>query len=216
MLLVVVYLALNMVVVVVGLEHVVTSPVLVSDWRSALSTNYSSPWVMVGIALLVFPKLALGLSGFETGVAVMPQVAGHPDDTEDRPTGRIRGTRRLLTTAAVIMSVFLITSSIITTVLIPQSEFQPGGQANGRALAYLAHEYLGNAFGSVYDISTIILCSPARRPIPIFYFEWTEGNPVSNLLRFLFFGVSEIAPITRGVLRRAEPDRARRPRVLVG
>src|SRR5664280_2910303 len=156
-LLVVIYLGLNLVVVAVGMAHVVTSPVLVSDWRSALSTNYSSPWVMVGIALLVFPKLALGLSGFETGVAVMPQIAGEPGEPEDRPVGRIRGTRRLLTTAAVIMSVFLITSSIITTVLIPQDEFQQGGEANGRALAYLAHEYLGNAFGSVYDISTITI-----------------------------------------------------------
>jgi hypothetical protein len=55
------------------------------------------------------------------------------------------------------MSVFLITSSVITTVLIPQSQFQPGGAANGRALAYLAHEYLGAAFGSVYDISTITI-----------------------------------------------------------
>jgi len=51
---------------------------------------------------------------------------------------------------------------------------------------------------------------------PNIYFEWTEGNPVSNLLRFLFFGDGEIAPITREVLRRAEPDRARRPRVHVG
>jgi FtsH-binding integral membrane protein len=113
--------------------------------------------MMIGIALLVFPKLALGLSGFETGVAVMPQIAGDPADTDDEPEGRIRGTRRLLTTAAVMMSVFLITSSVITTALIPQPEFQPGGAANGRALAYLAHEYLGPAFGSVYDISTITI-----------------------------------------------------------
>ena len=108
---------------------------------------------MVGVALLVFPKLALGLSGFETGVAVMPHVKGDAGDTEDDPAGRIRGTKQLLTTAAVIMSVFLITTSFITTLLIPQTEFQPGGQANGRALAYLAHEYLGSAFGTVYDVS---------------------------------------------------------------
>ena len=55
------------------------------------------------------------------------------------------------------MSVFLITSSIITTLLIPQAEFQQGGGANGRALAYLAHEYLGNGFGTVYDASTITI-----------------------------------------------------------
>ncbi len=155
--LVAVYLTLNLIVVIVGLEHVITAPSVVADWKAALTTNYSSWWMMVGIALLVFPKLALGLSGFETGVAVMPQVRGGDDDTEDRPEGRIRGTRRLLTTAAVTMSVFLITSSIITTLLIPQPEFQQGGGANGRALAYLAHEYLGNGFGTVYDASTITI-----------------------------------------------------------
>ena len=101
--------------------------------------------------------LGLGLSGFETGVAVMPQVRGGATDSEDNPAGRIRGTKRLLTTAALIMSAFLITSSIVTTLLIPQEAFQPGGPANGRALAYLAHEYLGNVFGSVYDISTICI-----------------------------------------------------------
>jgi len=152
-----VYLTLNLVVVAVGLEHVITAPAVVPDWTSALTTNYASPWVMVGIALLVFPKLALGLSGFETGVAVMPQVKGDPGDTEDAPHGRIRGTRQLLLTAAVIMSCFLIASSVITTLLIPQPEFEQGGSANGRALAYLAHEYLGNGFGTVYDVSTIFI-----------------------------------------------------------
>jgi len=113
--------------------------------------------MVVGIALLVFPKLALGLSGFETGVAVMPQVRGDDTDTEENPEGRIRGTRKMLTTAAVIMSGFLVTTSFITVVLIPEQEFQPGGQANGRALAFLAHEYLGVGFGSIYDISTIAI-----------------------------------------------------------
>ena len=51
---------------------------------------------MVAVALLVFPKLALGLSGFETGVAVMPLVKGDPSDTEAKPAGRIRDTRKLL------------------------------------------------------------------------------------------------------------------------
>ena len=51
---------------------------------------------------------------------------------------------------------------------------------------------------------------------PNVYFEWTEGNPVRNFLRFLFLGVGEIAPTTREVLRRAEPDTIRRPRVYVG
>ena len=90
---------------------------------------------------MLFPKLALGLSGFETGVAVMPLING-----EDL-AGRIRNTRKLLVTAAVIMSVFLIATSFVTTLLIPPEKFKAGGEANGRALAYLAHQYLGNGFG---------------------------------------------------------------------
>jgi hypothetical protein len=83
--LVAVYLALNVVVVVVALSHVIGHPVVVGDWTTALTGKYSDPLVMVGIALLVFPKLALGLSGFETGVAVMPLVRGAPTDTEQEP-----------------------------------------------------------------------------------------------------------------------------------
>jgi hypothetical protein len=153
--LVAVYLALNFVVVTVALQHLVANPDLVVNWQHLLTTSYSSPLVMVALALIVFPKLALGLSGFETGVAVMPLVRGDPDDPPERPRGRIRNTRKLLTTAALIMSGFLITSSFATTVLIPHQQFEEGGQASGRALAYLAHQYLGNGFGTAYDLSTI-------------------------------------------------------------
>ncbi|OIK06567.1 APC family permease [Streptomyces monashensis] len=152
-----VYLALNVVVVIVGLYHVITAGHVITDWSNALTVQHGNIFVMIGLALLVFPKLALGLSGFETGVAVMPHVQGDPDDTEETPTGRIRDTKKLLTTAAIIMSGFLITSSFITTLLIPEKDFKTGGQANGRALAYLAHEYLGGAFGTVYDVSTIAI-----------------------------------------------------------
>src|SRR4029079_14000536 len=55
------------------------------------------------------------------------------------------------------MSVFLMTSSITTTLLIEPKQFERGGQANGRALAYLAHRYLGEHFGTVYDLSTILI-----------------------------------------------------------
>ncbi|MEV5126421.1 amino acid transporter [Streptomyces decoyicus] len=151
------YLGLNAVVVVAGLWHVATTAHVVADWSQALTAEHGSVPAMIGVALLVFPKLALGLSGFETGVAVMPHIEGDPDDTEERPTGRIRGAKKLLTTAAVIMSVFLIITSFITTLLIPADAFKPGGPANGRALAYLAHEYLGSLFGTVYDISTIAI-----------------------------------------------------------
>jgi hypothetical protein len=151
------YLSLNVIVVVTTIVEVLRHPVAVDDWWLALTTAHGNPLMVAGIALLVFPKLALGLSGFETGVAVMPQIRGHASDTEDNPAGRIKGARRLLTTAAVIMSAFLVTTSFTTVVLIPAQEFQPGGQANGRALAFLAHEYLGAGFGTVYDLSTIAI-----------------------------------------------------------
>ncbi|MET0763409.1 MAG: amino acid transporter [Blastococcus sp.] len=155
--LVAVYLALNLVVVTEGLWKVASAPSLVTDWWAALTTQHGSPVMMLAVAMLLFPKLALGLSGFETGVAVMPHVQGDPGDTEEHPQGRIRGTKYLLTTAAVIMSVFLITSSLVTTLLIPPAEFEPGGEANGRALAYLAHQQLGDAFGTSYDAITIAI-----------------------------------------------------------
>ncbi|WP_326579973.1 amino acid transporter [Streptomyces sp. NBC_00481] len=151
------YLALNVVVVVAGLWHVITEGHVITDWSTALTAEHGNVFVMVGVALIVFPKLALGLSGFETGVAVMPHVQGDEGDTEENPKGRIRDTKKLLTAAAVIMSVFLVTTSFITTLLIPEKEFEDGGDANGRALAYLAHEYLGNVFGTLYDVSTIAI-----------------------------------------------------------
>jgi len=152
-----VYLALNIVLVGWGMQHVLRHPETFSNWRALLTTQHGS-WVhMIVVAMLLFPKLALGLSGFETGVAVMPLVKGDPDDTEERPTGRIRNTRKLLTTAALTMSVLLVGSSIITTLLIPPEQFSEGGEAYGRALAFLAHEYLGNVFGTFYDLSTVAI-----------------------------------------------------------
>lgn len=151
------FLALTLIVVAGSLVRVVSQPNLATDWATALTTQQSNPIAIVAIALLVFPKLALGLSGFETGVAVMPLVKGSPGDTRAEPEGRIAGARKLLTTAALIMSTFLITSSFTTTLLIPQQEFQPGGKASGRALAYLAHDQFGAVFGTVYDASTIAI-----------------------------------------------------------
>ncbi|MFT4082690.1 MAG: amino acid transporter [Nocardioides sp.] len=155
--LVAVYLSLNVVVLVVGVVKVLQHPGVLSDWHAGLVTEHGSVPAMVGVALLVFPKLALGMSGFETGVAVMPQIRGAAGDTEARPAGRIRGAKRLLTAAAITMSVFLIASSWVTTLLIPEDEFASGGSANGRALAYLAHLYLGGGFGTAYDASTILI-----------------------------------------------------------
>ncbi len=151
------YLVLNVVVIGTGLYEVARHPSVLADWRTGLFHEYGNPLLMLGAALFLFPKLALGLSGFETGVVVMPLVKGDPTDRPEQPEGRIRNARKLLTAAAVIMSVLLLTSSVVTTLLIPRAAFEEGGPANGRALAYLSHEYLGEGFGTVYDISTILI-----------------------------------------------------------
>jgi len=155
--LVVAFLALNAVVVVDALGHAVAQPLDVAAWWDAVRAQGSSPLAVLGVALLVFPQLALGLSGFETGVVVMPQIDGGTGTPREVLARRIAGARRLLTVAAVTMSVFLLASSFATSVLIPAREFQAGGEANGRALAYLAHRYLGGTFGTVYDVSTIAI-----------------------------------------------------------
>ena len=155
--LVAVYLMLNVIVIGRALVEIGRHPDLIGDWQDALSREQANPLLLFGAALLLFPRLALGLSGFETGVVVMPLVRGDASDTPARPEGRIRNTGRLLTTAAVIMSVLLMASSFATTLLIPEAEFEEGGEANGRALAYLAHAYLGDLVGTVYDVSTITI-----------------------------------------------------------
>ena len=167
--LVIVYLFLNVIVIGVGYYDIFQHPEKLPAWRDALfsfktasgSLEPRSIFMVIGLSLLVFPKLALGLSGFETGVAVMPLV---------KNPNRIGNTRKLLLSAALIMSVMLLASSFVTTVLIPKEEFCPriacddekaikdyeqlgckcgndGGKASGRALAYIAHDKFGEIFG---------------------------------------------------------------------
>ncbi|GMA13973.1 APC family permease [Deinococcus metallilatus] len=237
--LVALYLGLNVVLIGRGLVEVLTHPGLVGNWWAGLRHAYFSPLALIGAALLVFPRLALGMSGFETGVLVMPLIRGNPDDTPERPLGRIQNARKLLTTAALIMSTLLLTSSLVSTTLTPAAAFwpaftymhnvnagdlaagravvnvplddlahprqvyalhlpasgpaagprtitvqaqtvggpvpltvtvtptapgsalvtvnKPAGEANGRALAYLAHRLMGEGFGTLYDISTILI-----------------------------------------------------------
>ena len=157
------YILLNLIVIGRSFLEIGRHPELLLAWRWELLRH--GDWTMLLLlAGLTFPKLALGLSGFETGVSVMPLVRGNPGDV-GRPIGRIRASCRLLTSAAVLMSVLLLTSSFTTTLLISPAEYAEGGPAAGRALAYLSHRLLGDAFGTVYDISTIaILWFAGRQP----------------------------------------------------
>ncbi|MBV9147723.1 MAG: hypothetical protein JO065_17535 [Acidobacteria bacterium] len=155
------YILLNICVLLYALGVIYNHPEALQHWQRALQ-GYGD-WTPIFIAsALLFPKLALGLSGFETGVSVMPLVdGGHTEraaaSTRGVPSGRIRNTRKLLISAAAIMSVLLLLSSFVAVLLIPESAYKAGGPANGRALAYLAHQLLGNKFGSLYDLSTILV-----------------------------------------------------------
>ena len=155
--LVVGYLLLNAVVVMTGFVQIAAHPGRLTGWKEALTSAHGGLGGMLGMAVLAFPLLVLGLSGFETGVSMMPLVKADGVTDQERLAVRIRNTRRLLTVAAAIMSVYLLTTTLVTTLLIPPAEFGEGGQASGRALAYLAHQYLGNGFGTVYDLSSILI-----------------------------------------------------------
>src|SRR6266702_8149113 len=95
------YLVLNAIVTARAVIEVIHQPELVSHWKSAMFAQRPHWMTILGVCLLLFPRLALGLSGFETGVAVMPLIAGADLDA------RIRNTQKLLVSAAAIMSVFL-------------------------------------------------------------------------------------------------------------
>ena len=127
-----------------------------SNWKDALFTSTTSGGlteprsllVIIGLSLLVFPKLALGLSGFETGVAVMPLVENPGTHREDAEDAEGSGSDNEL---------------LPHLQQLRDDAFDPGGRvwrrwkSSGRALAFVAHKYLGEAFGTVYDISTILI-----------------------------------------------------------
>jgi hypothetical protein len=154
-LLVAAFLAVNVTVIGWELVRLIEHPEALGEWRVHVTAGGSHPAMMVLLALALFPKLALGLSGFETGVAVMPLVRGDGPDADAVLRSRIANTRRLLATAAGIMSVLLVTSVIVTATMIPEAALAPGGEADGRALAYLAHRDFGPWFGTAYDLATI-------------------------------------------------------------
>jgi hypothetical protein len=154
-LLVAVFLAVNATVIGWELAQLAAHPEALGRWHGQVFGAGSHPVMLILLALGLFPKLALGLSGFETGVAVMPLVQGRGGDPAAVLQSRIANTRKLLGAAAGIMSVFLITSVVVTTTMIPADALRAGGAADGRALAYLAHRDFGPWFGTVYDLATI-------------------------------------------------------------
>lgn len=155
------FLFLTLLVVFKAAFVIIDEPVLLYQWIS--DPVFKIDWFgLFIISAIAFPKLALGLSGFETGVSVMPLIQNKDQMSENTksasvPLERIKGTKKLLLCSALIMSVYLITSSIVTSVLLKQAQVIDGGEASGRALSFLAHKYIGNVFGTIYDFSTVII-----------------------------------------------------------
>ena len=177
--LVLAFLGLNAVVVAVGVGDLLADPGLLSSWTDRLASGGGGRAGCSARPSRPSPRWSWGCPASRRGEHDAADRCRRPQPRE-RLTARIRNTRTLLTTAALIMSVYLLATSFVTTALRPPAEFQEGGAANGRALAYLAHERVGEVFGTVYDISSVLILwfagasamagliniepDPARRP----------------------------------------------------
>lgn len=151
------YLALNLVVLLDGLVRILHQPARLHAWHLTLMAQGGWTQIFIGSAL-IFPRLALGLGGFETGVSVMPLISGRPEDERAAvPAGRIENTRKLLISAGAIMGVLLLLSSFVCQLLISPAAYRIGGPASGRAISYLAHRLLGPGFGTAYDLFSILI-----------------------------------------------------------
>ncbi len=190
------YLALTLVVVGSGVAYLVERPQLVGAWWADVWAGNWTPgadvrpagdWgALLGACVPLLPALCLGLSGFELTLMAMPLVRGRPDDAPENPRGVIRNTRVLLTVAAVMMSAYLLTSTLVTTVLVPAGAQATNGQAKYRSLAYLAHggaladgqpatemnPVFGLAFGSAYDAVTVAILALAGLTFALTLASW--------------------------------------------
>jgi hypothetical protein len=180
--LVLAYLVLNGVLLGAGIWRLVERPEVFWEWYDKVHAgelgSISAPawtqnhWSRVfALSFLFLPSVALGLSGFELSMIIMPQVKGKAGEPASAPTTRIHNTRKVLAVAAIIMSIYLLAAVVVTTLFIPAEQFSSEGNAANRALAYLAHgstlttgdeplaPFCGIVFGTIYDVVTIlVLC----------------------------------------------------------
>jgi hypothetical protein len=171
------YLAVTAVVVGCGVAFLTNHPEMVEAWWAAVrggEWKAGEParaadgwWPLVLASAVLFPRLALGLSGYELALTSMPLVRGFGSDTSENPRGRVRHTRLILVTAAVLMCVLLLASTLVTTILVPADALTTDGRAANRALAYLAHgqplavdplgvcPLAGPWLGAAYDLAVV-------------------------------------------------------------
>src|SRR5437588_6948540 len=188
---VILYLLMTALIIGSGLSYLWAHPELVSAWWSRLALGHWHPqapflapgaWgMMAAICFLSFPKVALGLSGFELSMVVMPLVKGHAADLPADPRSRVRHVRQLLVVSAAIMALYLLGSALVATTLIPPEAFTTSEKATNRTLAYLAHggslvdgkqatqlnAVFGVYFGTAYDVVTIVILCLAGASVAI-------------------------------------------------
>jgi hypothetical protein len=141
--------------------------------ESAASLPHARLSAWMSVILWSFPQMALGLSGFEMIMTVVPRVSGGVGQEAGTLAGRVRNSRKLMLTAASVMALYLVSAVLVTTLVVPGAALAPGGEAEHRALAYLAHgspvadginstsvsPLFGDRFGDVFDLSSaFILC----------------------------------------------------------
>jgi hypothetical protein len=174
------YLLVNAIVIGCGLAYLNEHPTLMADWKARLLRQAGEERMeagAIGLLLLfglkLFPPMAIGLSGFEMAMASAPSVAGGERDTPERPTGRIWRTRLVMVTAVLIMAMLVLGSTTVAPLLIDPEQLKnpTTGTYEHRALSYLAHGGLmvdnaratdlspmfGQTFGTLYDLSTIVI-----------------------------------------------------------
>ncbi len=177
------YMTATGIVVGSGLKYISEHRELVDQWWASVLEHggiwrktpeiHSLIWRLLALVIPAFPQMALAISGFELSMTSAPLVKGWPDDTTENPRGRIRNCRKLMLAAALLMAVYVVASVFVCTLLVPRGRLGVAGEAEHRALAYLAHggqtaqhisatelnPWFGRRFGSVYDgCAVLVLC----------------------------------------------------------
>ncbi len=216
-----IYLVLTAIIVGSGIAFLVDHPSVMETWWQKIGEQTADPaaaphsfasWIPLFLAAAVlFPKLALGLSGYELALTGMPLIRGEATDDPDRPMVRIRRTRYMLVTLAGLMAIYLLSTTFVSTLLIPPEAFRTNGLAENRALAYLAHggaielegeisPLFGQWFGAAYDLTTVVVLTLAgvtvliatRELIPPYLcrlgMEWEWARRV-GVMMYLFTGL---------------------------
>ena len=204
-----IYLLLNVVVIAHELYAglAASGPVRRAGTRRRARSTAGPRSMVAASRCSCFPKLALGLSGFETGVAVMPLVQRRRRrHRRGNPRGRIRNTKKLLTAAALIMSVLLVGSSIVTT------HADPAGGVRRRRRSLRPRAGLPRARAPRRDVRHHL--RPEHRRDPVVRRRVGAGRPAESRAALPAAlrhgaGVGEGDPSARRHLHRPSPSSSR-------